>query len=267
MKVHHLNCGTMHPVTRSGVRMPCPASGDRQRSGPRRRRIRRRRLRRPEGPGRTGPVRHPTRIQVRRGRGQPARPAGLPPRGRPPHRAHPPRHRPRRRRGGLSATRSFTSPPRKPSRRSPAPTRAEKVRYGRQQWVKDRDVVEHSPDGEAWRGFSAAKELAEIAPGIVLVSLPGHTRGHACVAVDAGHRWVLHCGDAFYHYGTLDGTHVPRTLWAMETAGRLRSKEDVGQPRSPLRALPERRSRTCSSRPRTTASCSSAPRPPPNITG
>ncbi len=99
-----------------------------------------------------------------------------------------------------------------------APTRGERVRYGRQQWVKDRDVVEHKPNGEAWRGFSAAKELDEIASGIVLVSLPGHTRGHTCIAVDAGHRWVLHCGDAFYHYGYLDGTHVPRTLWAMETA-------------------------------------------------
>ena len=52
----------------------------------------------------------------------------------------------------------------------------------------------------------------------MLVSLPGHTRGHACVAVDAGHRWILQCGDAFYHYGSLDGTHVPRSLWAMETA-------------------------------------------------
>jgi glyoxylase-like metal-dependent hydrolase (beta-lactamase superfamily II) len=98
-----------------------------------------------------------------------------------------------------------------------SPTRAEKVRYGKQQWVKDRRVVEYTPEGETWRGFPAAKELVDIAPGIVLVSLPGHSRGHACVAVDAGHRWVLHCGDAFYHYGTLDGTHVPRTLWAMET--------------------------------------------------
>lgn len=98
------------------------------------------------------------------------------------------------------------------------PTRPERVRYGRQQWVKDRDVVEHTPTGESWRGFAAAKELDEIAPGIVLVSLPGHTRGHACVAVDAGRRWVLHCGDAFYHHGYLDGSHVPRTLWAMETA-------------------------------------------------
>ena len=81
----------------------------------------------------------------------------------------------------------------------------EKVRYGRQQWATERTIVEHSPNGESWRGFAAAKELDEIASGIVLISLPGHTRGHACIAVDAGHRWVLHCGDAFYHYGTLDG--------------------------------------------------------------
>ena len=99
-----------------------------------------------------------------------------------------------------------------------SPTRAERVRYGRQQWLKEHEVVEHSPNGESWRGFSAAKELDEIATGIVLVSLPGHTRGHACIAVDAGHRWILHCGDAFYHYGSLDGSRVPRTLWAMETA-------------------------------------------------
>jgi glyoxylase-like metal-dependent hydrolase (beta-lactamase superfamily II) len=99
-----------------------------------------------------------------------------------------------------------------------APTRAERVRYGRQQWVKAHEIVEHSPTGEAWRGFSAAKELDDISPGIVLIALPGHTRGHACIAVDAGHRWVLHCGDAFYHYGSLERTHVPRTLWAMETA-------------------------------------------------
>jgi glyoxylase-like metal-dependent hydrolase (beta-lactamase superfamily II) len=55
-------------------------------------------------------------------------------------------------------------------------------------------------------------------PGIALVSVPGHTRGHTCVAVDAGHRWVLQAGDAFYHYGTLDGhSRVPRALTAMES--------------------------------------------------
>ncbi|MEU1204136.1 MBL fold metallo-hydrolase [Nocardia sp. NPDC005825] len=79
-------------------------------------------------------------------------------------------------------------------------------------------LVEHSPAaGEAWRGFTAAEELTEIAPGIVLINLPGHSRGHAAVAVDAGDRWVLHVGDSFYHHGQLDGSHsAPRALTAME---------------------------------------------------
>ena len=99
-----------------------------------------------------------------------------------------------------------------------APTRGETIRFRAAQWAHGPNIVEHNPDGERWRGFAAAKELDAISPGIVLVSLPGHTRGHACIAVDAGQRWVLHAGDASYHYGTLDGhSPVPRTLAVMES--------------------------------------------------
>jgi glyoxylase-like metal-dependent hydrolase (beta-lactamase superfamily II) len=57
-----------------------------------------------------------------------------------------------------------------------------------------------------------------MSPGIALISLPGHTRGHACVALDAGHRWVMHCGDALFHHGTVDGTvPMPRALAAFES--------------------------------------------------
>jgi glyoxylase-like metal-dependent hydrolase (beta-lactamase superfamily II) len=99
-----------------------------------------------------------------------------------------------------------------------SPSRREKIRYRSAQWAHGPNIVEHHPHGEKWMGFAAAKELAEISRGIALVSLPGHTRGHTCVAVDAGHRWVLHAGDAFYHYGTLDGhSRVPRALTAMES--------------------------------------------------
>lgn len=70
---------------------------------------------------------------------------------------------------------------------------------------------------EPWRGFASAKPLDSIGTGVVLVPMPGHTRGHAAVAVDAGHRWVLHCGDAFYHRGTLDGRfRVPFVMRAEE---------------------------------------------------
>lgn len=79
-------------------------------------------------------------------------------------------------------------------------------------------VVEHSPDrAESWRGFAGAEELTEIGPGLVLIHLPGHSAGHAAVAVDAGDRWILHAGDSFYHHGQIDGMgHVPVALSLME---------------------------------------------------
>jgi glyoxylase-like metal-dependent hydrolase (beta-lactamase superfamily II) len=97
------------------------------------------------------------------------------------------------------------------------PSWRERLRYRSAQWAHGPDLVEHEPDGEPWRGFAAARELGGIAPGIVLLALPGHTRGHAAVAVDAGERWVLQAGDAFYHPGTIDDTSpVPRVLRVME---------------------------------------------------
>lgn len=44
------------------------------------------------------------------------------------------------------------------------------------------------------------------------MSLPGHTLGHACVAVDGGNRWLPHGGDAFYHPGTIAGS-LPVPSW------------------------------------------------------
>ncbi|MFF6784544.1 MBL fold metallo-hydrolase [Streptomyces sp. NPDC012510] len=99
-----------------------------------------------------------------------------------------------------------------------SPSWRERIRYRPAQWAHGPKLVEHTPDGEAWRGFAAAKELDTVAPGIVLISLPGHTRGHACVAVHTGTRWILHAGDSFYHRGTLDGhSPVPRVLRTMES--------------------------------------------------
>jgi glyoxylase-like metal-dependent hydrolase (beta-lactamase superfamily II) len=99
-----------------------------------------------------------------------------------------------------------------------APSWREKVRYQSAQWAHGPKLVEHNPDGEKWRGFAAAKELDDISPGIVLVALPGHTRGHMAVAVDSGDRWILHAGDSFYHPGTIDGTSkVPTALRVQES--------------------------------------------------
>lgn len=87
-----------------------------------------------------------------------------------------------------------------------SPNRAERRRFRATQWAHNPPFVGYEPDGEPWRGFAAAKPLTGIADGIVLVSVPGHSRGHAAVAVDAGDRWLLHCGDAFYHRASIGGS-------------------------------------------------------------
>lgn len=99
------------------------------------------------------------------------------------------------------------------------PSLTERIRYRRVQWSHGPRIVEHAPAGEPWRGFAAAQSLDQIDPGIVLIPMTGHSRGHAGVAVDAGHRWVLHAGDAFYHRGVVDGrSSVP---WALRLQDRL----------------------------------------------
>lgn len=97
------------------------------------------------------------------------------------------------------------------------PSRRERMRFRPIQWSHGATIVEHAPDGEAWHGFAAAKPIPDISTDVVLVSMPGHTRGHACVAVNAGSRWLLHCGDAFFHHGTVDGSaRGPRALLTFE---------------------------------------------------
>jgi glyoxylase-like metal-dependent hydrolase (beta-lactamase superfamily II) len=98
-------------------------------------------------------------------------------------------------------------------------TRKERARYAPAQVAHGPHLVEHSPlAGEAWRGFPAARELTEVAPGIVLVGLPGHSRGHAAVAVEAEGHWVLHVGDAFYDARQLSGGGASRVLRIAEHA-------------------------------------------------
>ncbi|TIC87597.1 MBL fold metallo-hydrolase [Nocardioides sp. GY 10113] len=99
-----------------------------------------------------------------------------------------------------------------------SPGRRERLRYRAPQWDHGPKIVEHGADGEAWLGFSAATELTEISPGIALVALPGHSRGHACVAVETESGWLLHAGDAMFHRGVLDGTPTPRVLRLFENS-------------------------------------------------
>jgi glyoxylase-like metal-dependent hydrolase (beta-lactamase superfamily II) len=46
--------------------------------------------------------------------------------------------------------------------------------------------------------------LPDSALEILIIPLPGHTLGHNAVAVRDGERWLLHCGDAYFHRGDIE---------------------------------------------------------------
>lgn len=85
------------------------------------------------------------------------------------------------------------------------PGLVERLRYRSAQWAHGPQLAAHGAEGESWRGFPTARQLTEVDERIVLVPLPGHSRGHAGVAVDTGDGWLLHAGDAFYHHSVLTG--------------------------------------------------------------
>ena len=93
------------------------------------------------------------------------------------------------------------------------PTISEKFRYrirlkrGRIEW----QTYEWS-QGEKWQGFEAVRNLKVLPPEILLVSLPGHTRGHFCVALQNNDQWLFHVGDAYYDRRELE--HPER--WAVK---------------------------------------------------
>ncbi|NJC34527.1 glyoxylase-like metal-dependent hydrolase (beta-lactamase superfamily II) [Sphingomonas jejuensis] len=58
--------------------------------------------------------------------------------------------------------------------------------------------------GEPWFGFDAVRNLEGLPPEILMVPLPGHTWGHAGVAIDRGAAgWLLHAGDAYFYRGEM----------------------------------------------------------------
>ena len=64
----------------------------------------------------------------------------------------------------------------------------------------------YGAQGEEWFGFDAVRDLEGLPPEILMVPLPGHTWGHAGVALrgDDG-RWLLHAGDAYFYRGEMRG--------------------------------------------------------------
>lgn len=91
----------------------------------------------------------------------------------------------------------------------------ERMAYKRVQFAHGPQWEGHEPSGEHFKGFSAVRPIDELGDEVLLIPLPGHTRGHSAVAVRSSHGWLLHAGDAYYHRSQLE---LPRGF-ALPAAG------------------------------------------------
>jgi glyoxylase-like metal-dependent hydrolase (beta-lactamase superfamily II) len=101
-------------------------------------------------------------------------------------------------------------------------------RYRPSQLDEVKNWRRYSGQGEAWFGFDTVRDLEGLPPEILMVPLPGHTWGHAGVAVRGPDGWLLHAGDAYFYRGEMreakrrctPGLRAYQTL--METDRQLR---------------------------------------------
>jgi len=84
-------------------------------------------------------------------------------------------------------------------------TPLDRRRYRPQQWMHETHWMTYlsGGEGERWFGFECVRDLTGLPPEILLVPLPGHTLGHAGVAIRHGGGWLLHAGDAYFYHGEM----------------------------------------------------------------
>jgi len=109
------------------------------------------------------------------------------------------------------------------------PPLRERARYrvGAAHWAHGPRWVTHALEGDEWLGFESVRVLPGSDDEILLIPLPGHSLGHAGIAVRQEQGWLLHCGDAYFHH---DEIRIParcppglRAFQALVQAnGRLR---------------------------------------------
>lgn len=90
----------------------------------------------------------------------------------------------------------------------------EKARYQKIRWEQNRNIETYKVGGDEWHGFKRVQNLRGVAPSIFLVSLPGHTRGHAGIYIE-NQNPLFHAGDAFMLSPQLKGDKeiLPLTLY------------------------------------------------------
>ena len=82
---------------------------------------------------------------------------------------------------------------------------SDKIRYRNIHWAHSPDWCVHDyKDDDQWFGFNAIRYLAGLPHEIVLIPLPGHTKGHCGVSVKTDQHWVFFVADAYFYHKETD---------------------------------------------------------------
>jgi glyoxylase-like metal-dependent hydrolase (beta-lactamase superfamily II) len=95
----------------------------------------------------------------------------------------------------------------------------ERSRYRAAQIAAVKKWAAVKEEGESWLGFSAVRAIPGTRDEVLLIPLPGHTRGHCGVAIRRSDDWLLHCGDAYFHHSEVEpgGGATPQGLRLFES--------------------------------------------------
>ncbi len=106
-------------------------------------------------------------------------------------------------------------------------------RYRPSQFDEVREWRRYTGQGEGWFGFPAVRGLEGLPPEILMVPLPGHTWGHAGIAIQTEGGWLLHAGDAYFYRGEMrearrrctPGLRAYQTMMETDRAQRTANQE------------------------------------------
>jgi glyoxylase-like metal-dependent hydrolase (beta-lactamase superfamily II) len=110
-------------------------------------------------------------------------------------------------------------------------SRIERHRYYPANWKHNPKWNRYEANGENWFGFESVRGMKGLPPEVLMIPLPGHTRGHCAVAVETGAGWILHAGDAYFHRHEMDpqprctpGLQGFQTFMAADNGKRLHNQ-------------------------------------------
>jgi glyoxylase-like metal-dependent hydrolase (beta-lactamase superfamily II) len=105
-----------------------------------------------------------------------------------------------------------------------------KHRYVPAMWAHDPTFSTYSDAGSSLFGFEAVRDLHGLPPEILLIPLHGHSRGHSAVAVQSDAGWLVHAGDAYFDQGEVHGPKrkCPALLRAFQSIVEFDRKARLG---------------------------------------